>query len=75
MRHVSEALGQTLPGDYRKSLAILLEVEHHFENFEPEDNHRTMTVREALTRWREAPSSWAMSSCASCSPMRISSLL
>jgi membrane peptidoglycan carboxypeptidase len=23
---------------------------HHFENFEPEDNHRTMTVREALTR-------------------------
>ena len=23
---------------------------HHFENFEPEDNQRTMTVREALTR-------------------------
>ena len=23
---------------------------HHFENFEPEDNGRTMTVREALTR-------------------------
>ena len=23
---------------------------HHFENFEPEDNHRTMSVREALTR-------------------------
>lgn len=23
---------------------------HHFENFEPEDNRRTMTVREALTR-------------------------
>lgn len=23
---------------------------HHFENFEPEDNHRSMTVREALTR-------------------------
>ncbi len=23
---------------------------HYFENFEPEDNHRTMTVREALTR-------------------------
>ncbi|MEK8032133.1 transglycosylase domain-containing protein [Ideonella sp. DXS29W] len=23
---------------------------HHFDNFEPEDDHRTMTVREALTR-------------------------
>jgi len=23
---------------------------HHFDNFEPEDNHRTMTLREALTR-------------------------
>ena len=23
---------------------------HHFENFEPADNHRTMSVREALTR-------------------------
>jgi len=23
---------------------------HHFENFEPEDNHRTMSVREAITR-------------------------
>jgi membrane peptidoglycan carboxypeptidase len=23
---------------------------HHFDNFEPEDDHKTMTVREALTR-------------------------
>ena len=26
----------------------------------------------ATTRWREAPSSWASSSCASCRPMRVS---
>ena len=34
MRHASDALGQTLPTDYRKALAILLKVERHFENFD-----------------------------------------
>jgi 3-methyladenine DNA glycosylase AlkC len=34
MRHVSEALGQTLPTDYRQALAILLKIECHFENFD-----------------------------------------
>jgi 3-methyladenine DNA glycosylase AlkC len=34
MRHASEALGRTLPADYRKALAILLKVERRFEGFD-----------------------------------------
>ena len=34
MRHASEALGQTLPSDYRKALGILLKVEKHFDGFD-----------------------------------------
>ena len=34
MRHASEALGRTLPAEYRKALAILLKVERHFESFD-----------------------------------------
>ena len=34
MRHASEALGQTLPQDYRKALGILMRVEEHYRGFD-----------------------------------------
>jgi 3-methyladenine DNA glycosylase AlkC len=34
MRHVSEALGRTLPPDYREAVGILLDVERHFAGFD-----------------------------------------
>ena len=34
MRHASEALGRTLPDDYRKAVGILLRVEKHFDGFD-----------------------------------------
>jgi 3-methyladenine DNA glycosylase AlkC len=34
MRHACEALGQTLPADYRTAVAILLKIERHFEGFD-----------------------------------------
>ena len=34
MRHAAEALGQTLPGDFREALGILLAVEHRFDGFD-----------------------------------------
>jgi 3-methyladenine DNA glycosylase AlkC len=34
MRHATEALGRTLPTDYREALRILLDVERHFDGFD-----------------------------------------
>jgi len=62
MRHASEALGQVLPRDYRKALAILLKVEQHVsgfdhllfadfvERFGVDDFDASMPALEVLTR-------------------------
>lgn len=62
MRHAAEALGRTLPGDYRQALAIVLKVEHHFDGFDHlmfadfverfgvDDIDASMSALETLTR-------------------------
>lgn len=62
MRHASEALGQTLPRDYRRALAILLTIEGRFESFDHllfadfverfgvDDYEPSMRALEVLTR-------------------------
>lgn len=62
MRHAAEALGATLPPAYRPALAVLMEVERHFDGFDHllfadfverfgvEDFEASMDALEVLTR-------------------------